>query len=233
MVTSTSNEITKIDKDKPANKKTKDSFETLVQLNTNEANEMKLAEAVITVDLGHLLAFDPRPINVVDFKKDTNMYLSNYTTIATQLLVNKLYNLNVENVENVIVAKLPAPLTLIPREKPLPKEKPLTKWQQYAKLKGIQKKKKDRKVFDEATGEWRPAWGYKRKDDSTKDWLIEIKDNEDPYQDFYAKRNKEKSERVAKNELQRLRNVARSSKKKIPGVGITPTDMNNPDKPQV
>ena len=31
------------------------------------------------------------------------------------------------------------------------KEKPLTKWEQYAKLKGIKKKKKSRMVFDETT----------------------------------------------------------------------------------
>ena len=37
----------------------------------------------------------------------------------------------------------------------------------------------------------------------------------DPYEDQFEKRGKEKMERVAKNEYQRLRNIARN--KKIPG----------------
>ena len=37
---------------------------------------------------------------------------------------------------------------------------------------------------------------------------------EDPNVDLFAKRKKEKKERVAKNELQRLRNIARSQKSK-------------------
>lgn len=36
----------------------------------------------------------------------------------------------------------------------------------------------------------------------------------DPYEDQFEKRNKEKKERVAKNELQRLRNIARNMKGK-------------------
>ena len=44
--------------------------------------------------------------------------------------------------------------------------------------------------------------------------MIEVPQNADPYEDQFAKRKKAKSERVAKNELQRLRNVARSRKMK-------------------
>ena len=36
----------------------------------------------------------------------------------------------------------------------------------------------------------------------------------DPYEDQFEKRKKAKKERVAKNELQRLRNIARSQKSK-------------------
>jgi len=31
-------------------------------------------------------------------------------------------------------------------------------------------------VYDEATGEYRPRWGYKKEDDLT-DWLIPVPDN--------------------------------------------------------
>lgn len=203
----------------------------------SEISKLKeTAASVVALDVGNLMAFDPRPIDPSDLrgpKRDS--WLKDSATIATQLLIDKIFQLPVERVEEVYVAKLPAPETTLPREKPVPKKKPPTKWEQYAKLKGIQKKKKSRMVFDEASGEWKPRWGYQRKDDSTKQWCIEIKSNEDPYQDFFSKRTQERNERAAKNELQRLRNVARATKGKVPGVGATPTvvDQSKPDKLKV
>ena len=40
--------------------------------------------------------------------------------------------------------------------------------------------------------------------------------------DPFEKASKDKSERVAKNELQRLRNIARAKKVSVPGVGLAP-----------
>lgn len=40
------------------------------------------------------------------------------------------------------------PTPSLPREKPVPKEKALTKWEQFARDKGLTKKKKDKKVWD-------------------------------------------------------------------------------------
>ena len=48
-------------------------------------------------------------------------------------------------------------------------------------------------------------------------------------EDPFEKAKEAKRERVAKNELQRLRNIARSKKVKVPGVGLTPV---NPGQPQ-
>ena len=31
-------------------------------------------------------------------------------------------------------------------------------------------------MWDEEAKEWRPRWGYKRANDSTKDWCIEVPD---------------------------------------------------------
>ena len=43
--------------------------------------------------------------------------------------------------------------------------------------------------------------------------------------DLFEKKSEEKKERVAKNELQRLRNIARGSgMKKVPGIGATPAE---------
>jgi regulator of ribosome biosynthesis len=194
-------------------------------------NEKLLADSVVQVDMGNLMSSDARPVDSSQFKIDQKEeYLKNLTIQTAQVLLAQLFQLPVERVEDVVVAKLPKPSTIIPREKPLPKQKPLTKWEQYAKLKGIQKKKKSKMVFDELNKEWKPRWGYKRGNDDTKNWIYEIKKNEDPYQDFFAKENEKKNERVAKNELKRLRNIARATKgPKVPGVGLTPL-FNEKDK---
>ena len=202
----------------------KENFDRLVDdpsiiLNGTNANPIKSkdlieAEAVVNMDIGNLQAFDPRPVDISLLKKQTDENLRKMCKISTQLIINSLFNLPTETVDDVIVAKLPKPTTVLPREKPLPKEKPPTKWEQYAKLKGIAKKKKSRMEYDEVKGEWRPRWGYKRSNETTKDWCIEIKKNEDPMQDFFAKKTEEKNERKAKNEFQRLRNINRQLKNK-------------------
>lgn len=56
-----------------------------------------------------------------------------------------------------------------------------------------------------------------------KNWLIEVPQNLDPMTDMYEKKSGEKSEKVAKNELQRLKNIARAKKVKIPRVGLPTT----------
>ena len=55
----------------------------------------------------------------------------------------------------------------------------------------------------------------------------------DPNEDQFEKEIKAKKERVAKNELQRLRNIARRSGKKVPGIGETMTPDGNKSIPQV
>lgn len=50
-------------------------------------------------------------------------------------------------------------------QKPLPAPRELTRWEQFAQRKGIQKRKKDKLVWDESVGEWRRRFGYKRAND--------------------------------------------------------------------
>lgn len=76
-------------------------------------------------------------------------YLRNLTRSNTQLLINKIYTLPFHRVDDVIVAELPKPTYVVPRSKPAPKAKSLTKWEAYAKEKGIVKRKKTKKVWDE------------------------------------------------------------------------------------
>lgn len=116
----------------------------------------------------------------------------------------------------------------------LPKAQPLTKWQQFAQKKGIVKRKKSKFVWDEAKKEWGRRYGFNKANDDSKPWLIEVPVNSgsffvvfrdvfviflhrfsfssDPNEDQFARRTTEKKERVAKNELQRLKNIARANK---------------------
>ena len=58
----------------------------------------------------------------------------------------------------------------------VPAAKKKTRWEEYAQKKGINKRKKGRMEWDDAAKEWRPRWGYKRANDVTKDWVIEVPD---------------------------------------------------------
>lgn len=179
---------------------------------------------LVELDAGNLLAINEHKYDPKDFGQKKEDLLLACARDATQCLFNALWQLPVEQVEGTSIVKLPEPKTWMPREKPVPKGKPMTKWEEYAKSKGIVNKKRSKMVFDEATKEYKPRWGYKRGNDDTKEWLIEVPSNADPMIDQFAIRNDAKKERTAKNELQRLRNIARGQKSKVPGVGITPTD---------
>jgi len=175
------------------------------------------------VDLGNLLAIEVNdyvlPKSPLAFEK----FLKDRARENCQLLFNAIWELPTEKVEEVIVAKLPPPSTLLPREKVVPKAKPLTKWQKYAKDKNIVKKKKTNLVWDDVVKEWVPRFGYKKAQaELKKNWMMEYKGNADPSEDPFEKAAKEKQEKVAKNELQRLRNIARTKNVKVPSVGVLP-----------
>ncbi|XP_029978770.1 ribosome biogenesis regulatory protein homolog [Sphaeramia orbicularis] len=188
-------------------------------------------ELDLEFDIGNLLAFDKNRVEVAVFRQQKkDEFLLALARDNTQLLINEIWKQPTERVEEAIVAKLPDPVTPLPREKPPPKAKPPTKWEQFAKLKGIQKKKKTNLVWDETAKEWRRRWGYKRVNDGTKEWLIEVPETADPNEDQFAKRVKAKKERVAKNEFNRLKNIARAQKGKAPGLGLTPKAQQSKDE---
>ncbi|KAJ8915972.1 hypothetical protein NQ315_016649 [Exocentrus adspersus] len=177
-------------------------------------------------DLGTLLAVDNNEFDRELLSKNKNDYLLSLTRDNTQLLLNKIWELPTERVEDIIVVKLPPQRTSLPRMRPVPRPKPLTKWQQFAKEKGIQKKKKPKLSWDDQLQKWVPLYGFKRASaQKEKDWLLEVPQNADPLEDQFVKRNESKNEKIAKNELQRLRNIARARKVKIPRVGITNSDV--------
>jgi len=176
----------------------------------------------LELDLGNMLAIDP---NQVDKEQvTTSAYLLSLARDNTQLLLNSIWQLETERVEDAVIAKFPNPTFKLPREKPAPKPKAMTKWEKYAKDKGIdKKKKKDRLVWDDVVSKWVPQFGYKKAQaEADKNWMIPMKQNADPTEDPFEKIAENKREKIAKNELQRLRNLARNKKVEVPSMGVVP-----------
>jgi len=172
-------------------------------------------------DLGNLFLSDPNEVDVASLRSNPNAYLKTLARDNTQLLLNRVWSLPFERLDDVVVTKLPTPTFLLPREKPAPKPKALTKWQTYAKDKGITKRKKTKLVWDEIVNAWVPRFGYQRAAaEHEKDWVLEVPANADPFEDQFEKKTEAKSERVAKNELQRLKNIARARKVQVPSAGL-------------
>lgn len=165
-----------------------------------------------SIDVGDLLLTDNQPIDKKELKANVSLFLNTLARENAQLLFNSIWKLPVVKVEGLVVAQLPDPTTVLPREKPVPKAKPPTKWEAYAAKKGIQNKKRGRMLWDEEAKSWKPRYGYKRADDEDTDWCKEVPVNSDPNEDQFEKAETEKKERVAKNELQRLRNIAKNQK---------------------
>uniref|UniRef100_A0AAV1TC32 Ribosome biogenesis regulatory protein n=1 Tax=Peronospora matthiolae TaxID=2874970 RepID=A0AAV1TC32_9STRA len=170
-------------------------------------------------DLGNLAAFDTHP-----FTFENEKALALHARENVQLLVNRIFELPREMSDMGPLALLPAPETVIPREKPLPKPKVETKWEKFANEKGIDKSKKSRKVLDEKTGEWSHSWGYQRAGDDMQDWAVETKpgDMDDPW----TKRKQEKRARVDKNLQAQANNRKQGRGKQLAGIaGRTPTGI--------
>ncbi|XP_012227735.1 ribosome biogenesis regulatory protein homolog [Linepithema humile] len=189
----------------------------------------------LDIDLGTLLASDYNTLDVKTLKSKPDSYLKSLTRDNAQLLINDIWGLPVERVDEAIVAILPEPKYILPRSRVIPKPKSLTKWQQFAKEKGIQTKKKGRSKlqWDEELKKWIPRYGYKRaKAQEQKEWLVEVNNAANPVEDPFTKIKQMKEERQSKNELQRLRNIARSKNIKLPRVGL-PTKDHFPNSQQL
>ena len=114
--------------------------------------------------------------------EDLEGYLKATARDGVQALVSALFSLPTTSSPDGPLAQLPPPATQLPRAKPLPKPKPPTKWEQFAKAKGIQKKRKEKKVWDEEKQEWVDSWGWKganKKEE--KQWLTEVPANAGTY----------------------------------------------------
>jgi regulator of ribosome biosynthesis len=163
-----------------------------------------------TFDLGNLLANDPNPVELNDSDNLEQVLAANARDAAQALINQLLSTCEIKSTTEGVHLVLPATSTPIPREKPIPADKEPTKWELFAKKKGIKDKKRDGKlVYDEATGEWVPKWGYKGKNkEGENDWLVEVDDKKEKEtgeaHDARADSRRERKEKVRRNErLQR------------------------------
>lgn len=89
----------------------------------------------------------------------------------------------------------------------MPSEKPATRWERFAKEKGIRKRKHEsKKVYDEATGEWKDRYGFKRAEKDGRDWLREAKPGQEGV-DLFKLTEQDKKARMDKQAKREKRNV--------------------------
>lgn len=186
-------------------------------------------------DLGHLMATDNNPIDTKLFKQDVNTFLHNLARDDAQLIINEVFNLPSEMENGFRIAKLPKPKTVLPRAQRVPLPRQPTKWQRFAAKKGIQSSRNTREktVFDETAQEWKPRYGYKSKanqDSAAGDWMMELKDGQDANENVWKAKREAKKEKVAKNEVQRLKNIARAASVSTSGAGKVGVTTNSNKK---
>lgn len=75
----------------------------------------------------------------------------------------------------------------------------------------MNKSKRSQKVWDEATETWKFRHGYNKANDEAKEWpIMEVKKNEDPFEDPWERLRDAKRSRVDKNMENRMRNAERA-----------------------
>ncbi|XKL69198.1 hypothetical protein PGB90_006967 [Kerria lacca] len=175
-----------------------------------------------------LMVFDTNELNIPKLRgPDKEKELLSLTRDCTQILINTILSFPKEIKDGKVFVQLSGPSYNLPREKPVPVPKPLTKWQKFAQDKGLRKKKKPKSTWDDVLQKWIPTYGYRKAAaEKEKNWVLEVPQNVHPNTDMFAEKTKTKKENIAKNEYQRLRNVAASRKIKVPKVGIPPMETN-------
>lgn len=183
----------------------------MTSIPTETVLDVERVEGSFELDTGNMLFIDKAEVaaDIPKSGEEREIALKALARAGTQSLIHELWQLPTDLVDGFPVAKLPAPTFELPREKPVPVPKPPTKWETFATAKGILNKKRSRMEFDEDTETFMPRFGFGSKANQKADIsYIVYNDQEDPYVDKFAEIGEKKKERVAKNESQRLRNLA-------------------------
>ncbi|KAJ5096947.1 Regulator of ribosome biosynthesis [Penicillium angulare] len=212
---------------------------TEVEMANSSSNAERLPITVdkptpYTFDLGHLMANDPNPLELPQGESLDDSLQAAARDGAQCLLNQLLTTCNItSSAENGVLLSLPPPNTTLPRHKQLPTPKEPTKWELFARKKGIgkysqrpgvalaDKERRKKLVYDEASGEWVPRWGYKGKNKANEDqWLVEVdeknwKKEEDAAEkggNIRGMNRTERKDRVKRSERKMRANDRRSKK---------------------
>ncbi len=160
----------------------------------------------IDLDIGCLAAFDKRvgePGSLIERARS-----------GVEPLVHALFSLPSVQTDHGRLVDLPGATTPLPREKPIPKEREPTKWEKFAKEKGIVKKRRDRLVFDEQSGEYLPRYGRNSVKSLERDVVLPHKESLGEGEDPFSAKRKEKKLRIKNEKKKHLRNLGRAEKAK-------------------
>ncbi|RLM66736.1 hypothetical protein C2845_PM16G24590 [Panicum miliaceum] len=172
------------------------------------------------VDLGNLMVYDPSHHVAAAAREELRQECLQKATELAQAVANSLFALPPSEDRDGPIVHLPPPNIRLPREKHLPKPKPPTKWELFAKAKGITKRKKNKREWDEQTQSWKRTYGYDRVNDDKDIPIIDAKATDEPGVDPFAQRRQEKKKRVEKQEKNRLENLKKAAK-----VGALPSHI--------
>ncbi|KAG6373830.1 ribosome biogenesis regulatory protein-domain-containing protein [Boletus reticuloceps] len=132
----------------------------------------------LDVDIGFLTVTDPNPIDQESYTANLEEYLQSTARDGIQALLAALYALPIHPSQDGPLAQLPLPTTPLPRAKHLPVSKQPTKWERFAAAKGIQKVRRERKVWDEEKQAWVARWGRDGKNKEKEgQWIHQVKAN--------------------------------------------------------
>lgn len=141
-------------------------------------------------------------------------YLLSKATDGCTKLIRALWELPTEVSDAGPLVTLPTYDEIrIPRALPPPPPKQETKWEKFAKAKGmpLNKEKRSRKVWDEASGSWMYRHGYEKANKKENEWpIMEVGANDNPYEDPWEKQREEKRTRVDRNVERRMKNEERA-----------------------
>merc|ERR1712098_717134 len=129
---------------------------------------------------------------------------------GAQALLNQLLSTcPIASTPNGVLLSLPEIEATLPREKPLPPPKAQPTWEKFAAKKGIKSKTAEQRkkmVYDEATGEWVPKWGYKGANKAGEnDWIVEVDEKKE-------RERKEGTERQGDGRRARVERVKRGER---------------------
>ncbi|CEP01750.1 Ribosome biogenesis regulatory protein [Plasmodiophora brassicae] len=171
------------------------------------------------IDAGLLTVstFDVLDTKRVGSSDEREAYLNAISSDGVQHLMNTLFELPFERVEDGRIVQLPEPELRLPREKHIPKGPVMSTWQKFAQRKGIKKRKRERLQYDESNEDWRPRYGSHKANKESDQWVVEHNDRDHAEVDPWAKMAQDKAARVAKNRKQQVKNFEAAEGRRVPG----------------